>query len=386
MSAQECFPSAGLSETSLAIPCALLQIEGLGALERRWRVRWPDVREMLFREARESMSSSLTSERVIIAPDGLLIAFPHCRNESIVPKARELARELGEFLIVRHGGQLGVRLQVFATPAPHHASAEEFAEQGRPAEWLVDTIEWRFQPYWSRDKREAAASSIQPYERGQRVPLHGYTFDACINSPEYAVLDETSLRACEAALREHATGQRRGCVGAAIHMSSLIDVASRAHLTGIVARLDRKLRQRRFIKIAGVPANYSRLQLAEIVGSLKPYVASVAVATSCEDDDVPTLYRLGVSHVGFTLSRFEASQDGRPEADILGRAAQAVRAARYFDKSFFMDGAIGSDLAGKLIDAGVDYVASPNLWPPSRRPYTLARSGRDREAYPATSK
>jgi hypothetical protein len=181
---------------------------------------------------------------------------------------------------------------------------------------------------------------------------------------QFVNIDEAGLWVAEQALIDLSAAGKQALVGAAVHVHSLVNLASRARILATIDRMEPSLHRFRIVKIAGVSQGFPRIYLKEIIGALRARVPNIILQASWDEPDFSTLLYPGLAGIGI-VSPGSALQPGSIAAipALIVRACEAARLAHGARIRFFVEGAVTKYMALKLAHVGVDNLASAAIWP-----------------------
>lgn len=112
---------------------------------------------------------------------------------------------------------------------------------------------------------------VVPTTKGANKRIRGYQFE-CMppgERPDFAAIDEASLKISEQALRKLRGESKRCLIGMSLHINTLRREDTAGRFMSLLAGIDKSLARYGLIKITGVDPGFPKLQLAHIVGALR---------------------------------------------------------------------------------------------------------------------
>jgi hypothetical protein len=352
------------------IDIAQLQFVGLDAIRDAYGDRWPHHRNRIQDSAETFLRKRMAAGDLLVRGEaGFLVVLASTSGPQAHAAAAQLTHALNAFY-TGHAAE---------SPAPRFAGVVQNV-QTRDLEKALSRSndapipaanadaappDWRFEPVWDVKRETLSYWYVTPFGHDSTIRLAGYQFETCaLNSLHLLRTDEAALWIAEAALQDLADTGRQALIGTAIHVHSLMSLSSRARLFATIERLNPDLHRYRIVKIAGVAQGFPRLYLREIVGALRSRLPNIMLLAAWDEPDIAGLLQPGLSGIGLVAPGSGVA--GGPVTAIpalIARANEARRQAHAARMRFFVEGAVTKFLALKFAQAGVDNIASQNIWP-----------------------
>jgi hypothetical protein len=351
---------------------ARLQFVDLEEIRTAYGDRWPAQKVRIHAVAESYLQRRIGPDDVLIAAGGgFLIIYGSPESAATDAATGAIAHGLNEFFL----GEIG------ETPAPQFGATKvampvkELAESLGELDFIegpvsihapnLPSVEWRYQPVWDVRHETLASWYVTPYSKTDSMRLPGYQFESAVVTPgQYATIDEAGLQVSEQSLKELIPQGRQVMIGASIHVSTMVNLATRAKLLSTIDKLDHGFFRYRVLKLANVTPGFPRLYLNEIVSLLRARLANVVIGGAWDEGDIAGLLESGPVAVGVTLPRSVVGPSPAVPMDkLIRKISQDAQVVHNTRKRFFIDGQIERQLAVKLAAAGVDNIASPRIWP-----------------------
>lgn len=375
-----------LAEGRETLDVAQFQFVDLDEIRTAYGERWPENKERILSTAENFLRRRVDpSDLLIAAAGGFLVVFGSANGAAADASAGSLSHGLNEFFLGELGEVPAPRMQATNHSVPVAKLAEtlaavDFVDPPPPPAVATDAaglpnVDWRYQPVWDVRREALTSWYVSPYCRKTSERLPGYQFESAqIPAAQSAAIDEASLWVSEQALAELIPSGKQLLIGASIHVSTLMNLATRARLLSAINRLEPGYFRYRILKIAGVAPGFPRLYLNEIVSMLRTKVQNVVVGGAWNEPDIAGLVNSGPVAVGVTLTKsvLGPSAPVQPAALLhkLTTDAQLAHSARM---RFFVEGRIERDLAAKLAASSVDNIVSPRIWPAAGIPDSMLK-------------
>jgi hypothetical protein len=360
-----------------ALDVARLQFVDLEEIRGAYGDRWPSQKARIHDIAESYLQKRIGADDILIAAGGgFLIIYGSAESAATDAATGAITHGLNEFFL----GEVG------ETPAPQFGATKvampvkELAESLGEVDFIkgpppiqapnLPTVDWRYQPVWDVRRETLASWYLTPYSRHDSVRLPGYHFESVVISPaQYCLIDEASLQVSEQTLKELIPLGRQVMIGASIHVSTMVNLGTRAKILSAIDKLDAGFFRYRVLKIAGVTPGFPRLYLNEIVSLLRARMNNVVISGAWDEGDIPGLLEAGPVAVGVTLPRSVVGPSPTvPIDNLIRKIAQDAQAVHNARMRFFVDGQIERSLAIRLVTAGADNIASPRIWPAGGAP------------------
>ncbi|MDP3739495.1 MAG: hypothetical protein Q8R02_19060 [Hyphomonadaceae bacterium] len=315
---------------------------------------------------------------------GLLVVFATRIGEAAEQAAYDLAFELNtQFAANAEGDKPQVLVAACSVPVSELANAIRTgridnlsSSFGDPVSLLPSELEWRFQPVWDARREVISSYFVVPTAKGTNQRVRGYQFERmpADDRPDYAAIDEASLKVSERALRKLRGERKRALVGLSLHINTLRREDTAGRIMSLLAGLDKDLARYRLIKIAGVEAGFPKLQLAHIVGALRARVPLVLLSAAWDEPDIDSLVKSGPSAIGFAYPDTAATAlASLAESKLMSNLRAGADAAHAHGMPLYVEGVISPFLASAFREAGADYMSSPLIWTPQEAPDTVMK-------------
>jgi hypothetical protein len=361
------------------IDVAQMQFVGLDQVRVAYGARWRVEQDRIQDVARIFIGKRIRHDDVLIPCDnGFVIVFGSADSAEASFAAHAIGQALNQFFL---GDEATKHFKVDV--AHETVPVQGFSEfmdglqgtdpsKARRGEILpepaVDAADFgiRFQPVWDV-KHEAVttyyaeAANLQSGER-----IAGYQFeDSIFVTSRLLEIDEAMLRASEAAMRSMFQAGKKAILGVSIHVSSLVKLENRARILQVISQFDPDLCKYRAVKLSGVLPGFPRLYLKDTVGFLSAHIPHVVVSMNAAEDDFSTALDCEAWGLGYTLPRGSRLAD---DSNFFAKVRKDAAATHAHSKRFFVEGDLTARQAHQCAQSGIDFLASPLVWPPAKSP------------------
>jgi len=368
-----------IARNGQAIDVAQVQFVGLDQVRAAYGERWRVERDRIQDVARAFIAKRIHNEDVLIPCDnGFIIVFSAADSTDAALTAHSVGQSLNQFFL---GDEATKHFKVDITHET--VPVQGFSEfmnglQGTDAskarcgeiqpEPAVDAAGFglQFQPVWDV-KHEAVTSyyaEATDLKSGERIA--GYQFEENVFvTSRLLEIDEVTLRASEVAMRSMFEAGKKAILGVSIHVSSLLKLENRSRILHIISQLDPELCKYRAIKLCGVVPGFPRLYLKDTVSFLSAHIPNVVVSMSAAEDDFSTALDCEAAGLGYTVPPGARLAE---DPNFFAKVRKDAAAARVRSKRFFVEGRLTARQAHQCAQCGIDMLASPLVWPPTKAP------------------
>lgn len=343
---------------------AQFQFIGIAQIRERYSERWREKRDRVALAARYFISRRISADDVLVAgADGFLLVFGNFTGHAAEASARQISQELNAFFLGEPD------LNDMRIEAQHQAmSLEDFAkafgemlaarrEAKAPAERPTASIPMGYIPLWDAQRGALATQFISPLDPATGLPL---VWDN--QSHRHAAMDERKLNDSETDMRALYAAGGRSLVGVAVHVSTLNNPHSLPGIVQAMAKFDRRLSRYRVLRVSCVEPGYPRIYLEDIIRTVRPHAARIAIGLNWNEPDVASVLKLQPAAIGFSVPTTALAQAGAKN-DVYARVGAAVEQARAAGVMVGVEGDLHAADAIRFMREGVNFLCSPRLWP-----------------------
>jgi hypothetical protein len=372
-----------------SLDVAKFQFVGLDEIRRAYGDRWPGQKERIRNLAYDYLKQRIAPKDVIVrGGDGFVLLFGESSGREAEVEALGLSHGLNDHFL----GELrepAPRVDVSNVVVPVNDLVKTLGDvdfvPGESAPAVAHTLadkDWRYQPVWDVKREALTMYSLFPILSATSERLPGYRFESMPGRPpKLDEVDEAAIHICEQAIRKLFSEGKRAMVGSMVHVSSLMNGASRARLMAALSQCDHNLLRYKAFKIAGVAPGFPRMYLDEIFGAVKLRCPNLVLGLSWDEPNLQSLVSLPITAVSIMLTPSVCGpHPSVAQSTLLSSLRRAADAARAAKKSFKVEGAFTPDLAIRLSAIGVDSISSPLIWPPTMAPEGVSAWSADKLA------
>jgi hypothetical protein len=353
-----------LANGRTSLDVAQFQFVGIAEIRARYGARWTEKRDRVAQVARHFISRRIAPDDVLVAgADGFLLVFGSFTGVLADLAAQRISKDLNAFFLgdpdledVTFDAQhqaMSVADFVQAFGAMISATRDHIPQTSR----TTGDVAMAWTPVWDARRGVLATYFITPMDAATQQPL-----DWDYQSHRHVEMDERKLTASETAMQTLFAGEGRSLAGVAVHASSLNNQQSLARLVQAMARFDRKMARYRVLRVSCVEPGYPRIYLEDIMRSIRPHVARVAIGLNWMEPDVGSVLRLQPAAIGFAIPQRVLEQPAT-QAEMFARVAGAVEQARGYGVMVGVEGDLQPEHAQRFAQDGVTYICSPRIWP-----------------------
>ncbi|MDP3739487.1 MAG: hypothetical protein Q8R02_19015 [Hyphomonadaceae bacterium] len=363
-----------LADANQAINAAQIQFIALEEIATAYGDRWRAERGRIMPAAAAFISKRTKHDDVLIPCDnGFIIVFADPDPANAAVAAHAIGRSLRSVFFGADATFQQERETTFhPTPSADPVDTNDLDAKGHsqtvcresPPDLAADAagLSFRFQPVWDVKRQAVTTYYIEPVNllTGQRVG--GYQFEKPGGvTPRFLEIDDRLLRISETVMRSLFQTGRKAIVGVSIHISSLTKQAHRQRILETISQFDAQLLQYRAIKVSAVEPGFPRRYLRDTVSFLSAQIPHIVVGMSAAEENFSTALDCGAWGLGYTIPPDSALAH---EAGFFSKLTRDAAAARASGKRFFVEGHLTPTQALQCAECGVDFLASPIVWPP----------------------